>query len=49
MVYVPEALEGDIPELQRVKWPESNPFDHYVELVGVEPHMAADVAGGDRL
>ncbi len=44
MVYVPEALEGDIPELQRVKWPGAIPFDHYVELVGVEPHMAADVS-----
>lgn len=44
MVYVPEVLEGDVPELQRVKWPSAIPFDHYVEIVGVEPDMAADVS-----
>ncbi|MGI6148099.1 MAG: DUF3794 domain-containing protein [Firmicutes bacterium] len=44
MVYVPEVLEGDPVELQRVEWPGAVPFDHYVEIVGVEPHMAAHAA-----
>src|SRR5690554_3694186 len=44
MVYVPEVLEGDTAELQRVEWPGAIPFDHYVEIVGVEPYMNAEAA-----
>jgi len=44
MVYVPEALEGDVPDLQRVEWPAAITIDHYVELVGVEPYMQAEAS-----
>lgn len=44
MVYVPEVLEGDIAELQRVEWPGAIPFDHYVEIIGAEPYMTAEAA-----
>lgn len=44
MVYVPEVLEGDTAELQRVEWPGAIPFDHYVDIVGAEPYMTAEAS-----
>ncbi len=43
MVYVPETLEGEPAGLRRVEWPGALPFDHYVELIGAEPGMRAEV------
>ncbi|NLJ80735.1 MAG: DUF3794 domain-containing protein [Firmicutes bacterium] len=43
MVYVPETLEGDPAGLKRVEWPGALPFDLYVEVIGAEPEMIAEV------
>lgn len=44
LVYAPETLEGDVAGLRRVEWPGALPFDHYVDVIGAEPDMAAEAA-----